>query len=30
MKMCLWFEITSEEVDNLEQKIYAWVHLYEE
>ena len=30
MKMCLRFEITSEEVNDLEQKIYAWVHLYEE
>ena len=30
MKMCLRFEITSEEVDDLEQKIYAWVRLYEE
>jgi hypothetical protein len=30
MKTCLQFEITHEEVDHLEQKIHAWVRLYEE
>jgi hypothetical protein len=30
MKICLQFEITDEEVNVLEQKIHAWVHLYEE
>jgi hypothetical protein len=30
MKACLQFEITEQEVDELEEKIHAWVRLYEE
>ena len=30
MKTCLQFEITEQEIDELEEKIHAWVCLYEE
>jgi len=29
MKICLQFEITEEEINELEKKIHSWVRLYE-